>query len=481
MSSRRPRRVDANIIVIGAGSAGLVSAYIASALKADVILIEAAEMGGDCLNRGCVPSKALIAAARRAWHIRHADDYGISGGIVHIDFAAVMAHIRNAIDTIAPHDSVERYSKLGVRCIAGHARLVDPYTVAVDNQTYRARSIIIATGADPMIPPVPGLDTVDYLTSDTLWGLNELPRRLAVLGGGPIGCELSQALGRLGADVAIFEMQPRLLAGEDIDVSDRLMAQLTTEGVSLHTGSKVTAIEPGRLTYQTDNGNDGEYIFDSVLVATGRKPRVEGMGLEELGIELTSGRIDSNPFLQTRYPHIFACGDVVGPYQFTHAASHQAWHATVNALFRPFKRFRISYEHLPWAIYTDPEIGRVGLNENTANERDIKFECTRFDLSGLDRAVTDGETNGFVKILSKPGSDKILGATIVGHGAGEMVGAITLAMKHGIGLNRILGTILPYPTYNEALKRVAGIWKSDHAPEWALTLLRHYHQIRRRI
>lgn len=477
MKHRKPRRYDADMIVIGAGSAGLVCAYIASTLKAEVILVEAGEMGGDCLNTGCVPSKALIAAARRAHHARNSRRFGV-GTSTHIDFPAVMEHVRGAIETIAPNDSVERYAKLGVHCLSGHAHLEDPWTVRVGEQAYSARRIVLASGARPVVPPVPGLSGLDYLTSDNVWQLTSLPKRLAVLGGGPIGCELAQAFARLGSSVSLFEMQTSLLAGDDPEVGRLLGEVFEREGIAVRTGARVISAEPGKLRYVDAHG-ESDSQFDGILVATGRRPHTEGFGLEELGIALDNGSVGVNPFLQTNHPHIYACGDVAGPYQFTHAAAHQAWHCAVNALFSPLKKFRVDYRFLPWTIYTDPEIARVGLNEVTAVREGTPFEITVFPMSELDRAVTEGETEGFVRILTVPGSDRILGATIMGSHAGELITTLTLAMKQGIGMNKLLSTIVPYPAWSEALKRASGSWKASHAPTWVFPLLERFHRWRR--
>ena len=478
VSGKRPRRFDADVVVIGAGSAGLVAALIAAALEAEVVLVESDVMGGECLNTGCVPSKALIAAARRAHLARTGGRLGVDTSTVEVDFGRVMAHVRRSIDAIAPNDSVERYEGLGVRCVNARARLVDPWTVEAEGRRYRARSIVIATGADPAVPPVPGLDETPFLTSHTLWGLTELPRRLAILGGGPIGCELAQAFARLGSRVEVFEMQQRLLAGEDPEVGDLLARRLGTEGVTVRTGTRVERASPGVLAWSGPDGR-GESGFDHLLVAAGRRPRVQGFGLEELGVEIVDGALGVNPFMQTNYPHIYACGDVAGPWQFTHAAAHQAWHAAVNALLRPFWRMRVGYEHLPWCIYTDPEVARVGLNETAAAAAGVRFERTVFPIAELDRALVEAEPEGFVKILTRPGSGRVLGATVVCAHAGELITTITVAMKHGITLDGLLATIVPYPAWSEAIKRAAGSWKRERTPAWLLPWLARFHQLRR--
>ncbi len=478
MKGARPRTYDADLLVVGAGSAGLVAAYIGAALKARVVLVESGTMGGDCLNTGCVPSKALIAAARRAHHARNSSRFGIRATNVTVDFAQVMRHVHGAIATIAPHDSVERYARLGVRCLLGEARFLDPWTVSVDGRPVRSRNIVIAAGAEPAVPPVPGLADIPYLTSDNLWQLNSLPAHLAVLGGGPIGCELGQAFARLGASVSLFEMQERLLGGEDAALGELLADRFCREGVSLHTNTRIESVSNGRASFSRE-GERGEMAFDALLVATGRRPRLAGYGLESLGVEIREGRIGVNPFMQTNHAHIYACGDVTGPYQFTHAAAHQAWHAAVNALFRPFKRFAIDYANLPWAVYTEPQIGRVGLDHDGAERQGVRVERTRFEFSELDRAVAEGETEGFVEILTARGSDRIVGATVAGEGAGELVTTLALAMQRRIGMNKLLAAIVPYPAWSEAAKRAAGLWKQAHAPRWVYPWLERYHRIRR--
>jgi pyruvate/2-oxoglutarate dehydrogenase complex dihydrolipoamide dehydrogenase (E3) component len=479
MTTKRPSKFDANLIVIGAGSAGLISAYIAATVKAKVILIESDEMGGDCLNSGCIPSKALIAAANAAHITRDSQKYGVHCDSVRINFREVMAHVKTAISTIAPNDSMERYRKLGVQCIAGHARLTGPWTVSVNDQNLTARSIIIATGAGPAIPPLAGLDGINYLTSDTIWNLAELPKRLCILGGGPIGCELAQAFSRLGSEVHIVEMQERLMINEDPDVSDVIEHRFLNEGITLHLSSRAESVVNNRVTCSK---NDGPFDveFDQLLVATGRKPRTSGFGLEELGVCINPNQsLAVNGFLQTNFKHILACGDVAGPYQFTHAASHQAWHASVNALFGMFKKFKVNYTYLPWTTYTHPEVAHIGLNEIEATKKKIEYELTKFPLNDLDRAIAEQRTQGFIKILTRPGSDKIIGTTIVSPSAGEIIGLVTLAMKNKIGLNGLLSLIVPYPGWNETIKRSAGVWKQKHAPQWLMPWLKRFHSMMR--
>jgi len=466
---KRPRKFDYNLVVIGAGSAGLVSAYIGAATRARVALIEREKMGGDCLNTGCVPSKALIRAARLTAQIARAGEFGIRAS-AQVDFAQVMGRVARVVQAVEPHDSVQRYSALGVECIRGSARLASPWAVEVDtsssglaHRTLSTRAIVIATGARPSVPPIPGLDQVGYLTSDTVWGLRELPRRLVVLGGGPVGCELAQAFARLGSQVTQVEMLPRLLAREDPEVSQAVADRFARDGIRVLTGytAREFLLEAGRRILVARSGEGEMRIeFDQVLVAVGRSPRTEGLGLEALGIDTArSGTIRTDEFLRTRFPNITVCGDVAGPFQFTHTAALQAWYAAVNALFGRFRVFRTDYRVIPWAIFVDPEVARVGISEQEARERAVAHQVTVYPLAELDRAIAEGETEGFVKVLTKPGTDRILGVTIVAAHAGELLAEFVLAMKQNIGLNSVLGTIHAYPTMAEANRNAAGQWR----------------------
>ncbi|OYX41417.1 MAG: pyridine nucleotide-disulfide oxidoreductase [Rhodobacterales bacterium 32-67-9] len=486
----RPARYDRNLIVIGGGAAGLVSAYIAAVVKAKVTLVESHKMGGDCLNFGCVPSKALIKSAKLAHQMRHADHYGLSATTTEFSFRKVFERIHAVIAAIEPHDSVERYEGLGVEVLQGHARLIDPWTVEItdaDGLTQRltTRSVVLATGAAPFVPPLPGLDKVGHLTSDTLWEemvrRDAAPKRLVVLGGGPIGCELAQSFARLGSDVTQIEMLPRLLIREDEDVADLVKASMEADGVTVLTGHKALscgADKTGKWIEVEADGATRRIVFDDLLVAVGRAARLKGYGLEELGIP-TGRVIETNEYLETLYPNIYAAGDVAGPYQFTHTAAHQAWFASVNALFGTFKRFKADYRVVPWATFTDPEAARVGLNEQEARDKGIAVEVTRYGLDDLDRAIADGSTEGFVKVLTPPGKDRILGVTIVGEHAGDLLAEFVFAMKHGLGLGKILGTIHTYPTLAEANKFAAGEWRKAHVNERALKLLERFHAWRR--
>lgn len=481
-----PPSAERNLIVIGAGSAGLVASVIAAAVKAKVTLIEAEQMGGDCLNTGCVPSKALLHIAEQAYAARHAAALGVNTGETNVDFAVVMQKVRAAIAAIAPHDSKERYESMGVECIRGRARVHSPYEVEVNGRRLSTRAIVLATGASPLVPEIPGLEQVHYRTSDTLWELKSLPQRLLVLGGGPIGCELAQAFCRLGSNVTVMEMAPRLLPREDNEAGDLLAQQFSGEGITLMTSTRA-------LSFSHDNGTDqvhfegtedgvGEGVlpFDVVLLALGRVANTTDLGLEELGIDNTArGTVELNDYLQTNIPTIFACGDLAGPYQFTHTASHQAWYASVNALFRGFKQFRVDHRVIPWCTFTDPAVARVGLNEAEAKQRAVAYEMTRYELSALDRAITDNSRQGYVKVLTVPHSDRILGATIVGAHAGEMIHEFVLAMKHKLGLKKILATIHIYPSFNEANKHAAGQWQRAHAPQRVLQWLEKFHRWRR--
>ena len=475
----RPHRFDRNLIVIGAGTGGLVAALVAAKAGATVTLVEAHEMGGDCLNTGCVPSKALIHAARLVAQARAGATLGLFAPPGPIDSAAAMAYVRASVAAVAPHDSAERYRGLGVDVRHGRAKITSPWSVEVDGETLTTRSIIIATGAAPAVPPIPGLDETGYVTSETLWRLDEAPKRLLILGGGPIACELSQAFARLGSAVTVVQSSDRLLEREDDEVSALVRKRLEQEGVRVLTGHQAVAatVRDGERSLRLDHaGASLDVPFDVILVAVGRKPRTSGFGLEELGIPLTkSGTIETNHFLQTLYPNIYACGDVAGPWQFTHAAAHQAWHASVNALFGQFHRIRPDRAIMPAVTYTEPEIGRAGLNEREAHAQGIAVEVTRYDLNELDRAIVDNAREGFVKVLTPPGKDRILGVTIVAPRAGEMLSEMVLAMRQGIGLKKVFGTIYAYPTYTEANRDAAGVWRNRHAPAWLLGWLRRYH------
>jgi pyruvate/2-oxoglutarate dehydrogenase complex dihydrolipoamide dehydrogenase (E3) component/uncharacterized membrane protein YdjX (TVP38/TMEM64 family) len=483
----KPKKFDRNMVVIGAGAAGLVTSYIAAVVKAKVTLVETHKMGGDCLNYGCVPSKALIKSATLVSQIRHASDYGIAKAEAHFSFADVMDRIARVVRDIEPHDSVERYTGLGVDVVKGYAKIVNPWTVEIDDgagkkQTLTTRSIVIATGAMPFVPPLPGLEQVGYLTSDTLWGLRDLPPRLVVLGGGPIGCELAQSFARLGSQVVQIEMADRIMLREDVEVSALAKKSLEADGVQVlvqHKALRFEVQEGGEKLIVVEAGSVEKRIpFDQLLCAVGRVARLKGFGLEELGIPV--GRtVTTNEYLETNFPNILAAGDVSGPYQLTHVAAHQAWYAAVNGLFGTFKKFKADYSVIPWATFISPEVARVGLNEQEAKEKSIPFEVTRYNLDDLDRAIADNATAGFVKVLTVPGKDKILGVTIVGEHAGDLLAEYVLAMKHGLGLNKILGTIHTYPTLSEANKYAAGEWKRAYQPQQLLAWVEKFQSWRR--
>ncbi len=476
----RPARFDRNLIVIGGGAAGLVAAYIAAATKARVTLVERNRMGGDCLNTGCVPSKALLRSAKFLSHAGRAREFGMRSAEVEFEFAEVMDRVARVVRAVEPHDSVERYTALGVECLKGNGRIKTPWSVEIEGEdggtrTLTARAIVVAAGARPFVPPIPGLEEVGYLTSDTVWSLRERPERLVVLGGGPIGCELTQAFARLGCRVTQVEMLPRILFREDPDVSDLVTQRFRAEGVDVRVSHKAKRflIEGGQKVLIAEaEGGEARIPFDQVLVAVGRAPNTRGYGLEELGVPVTKQRtVEVNEFMATRYPNIYACGDVAGPFQFTHTAAHTAWYASVNALFGRFRRFKADFSVIPWATFTDPEVARVGLNETEAREKGVAYDATIYGIDDLDRAIADEEARGFVKVLTKPGKDRILGVTIVGEHAGDLIAEYVSAMRHRIGLNKILGTIHIYPTLAEANKYAAGNWKRAQVTRGQTALL----------
>ena len=479
----KPEKFDQDIAVLGAGSGGLVSAYIGAVVKAKVTLIEKSKMGGDCLNTGCVPSKALIRSAKLMNNIKHSEKYGVQHATGEVDFAKTMQRVHDVIARIEPHDSVERYTGLGVNVIEGEGRITSPWTVEVNGKTLTTRNIIIATGGSPLVPPIPGLEQVNYLTSHNLWELDTLPKRLVVLGGGPIGCELTQAFRRLGSDVVQIEMAEQIMGREDPEVAEMVRQRFVAEGVQVMVDTKAVSVDvndDGKWLVCESDGDIIKVPFDEIIVAVGRKANTAGFGLEELGIRLNkNGTVATNDYLETDFPNIFAVGDVAGPYQFTHVAAHQAWYAAVNSLFGMFRKFSADYRVIPWATFTDPEVARVGLNETDARAQDIPYELTTYGIDDLDRAIADSSDYGVVKVLTKPGKDKILGVTIVGEHAGDLIAEYVLAMKHGLGLTKILGTIHIYPTLSESNKYAAGEWKRAHQPEKLLAWVERFHTWRR--
>ena len=486
----KPKKFDRNLVVIGAGAGGLVTSYIAAAVKAKVTLVEAGEMGGDCLNYGCVPSKAIIKTAKVANQMRHADNYGLEPVTPAMSFKRVMARVHEVIAAIAPNDSVERYTSLGVDVVKGYAKIIDPWTVEIKKndggtQTLTTKNIVVATGAAPFIPELPGIEQSGYVTSDTLWTKfaerEDAPKRLIVLGGGPIGCELAQAFSRLGSDVTQVERAPRLMGREDADVAEYAESVLRESGVNVLTSHDALRFEQQdgeKVLVVAKEGVESTIAYDEVIVAVGRKARLHGFGLEDLGIQFDR-TIETDEYLQTLMPNIFAAGDVVGPYQFTHVAAHQAWYAAVNALFGTFKKFKVDYRVIPWTTFIDPEVARVGFSERDAAEQDIDVEVTRYEFAELDRAVAESARKGFIKVLTPPGKDKILGVTIVSEHAGDLLAEFVIAMKHDLGLNKILGTIHAYPTWAEGAKYAAGNWKRANAPEKLLSFVEKFHTWRR--
>ena len=478
-------KFDYNIIVIGGGSAGLVSAYIASATKAKVALIEKNKMGGDCLNTGCVPSKALIRSSKIISYIKRHREFGIKSATFEFNFSEVMERVQAIIKKVEPHDSAERYTSLGVNCFSGQATVLSPHEVEINGTILTTKNIIIATGARPTIPSIQGLDKVDFLTSDNLWDIRKLPKNLLVIGGGPIGSEFTQCFARLGSHVTQVEISSSILSREDGDISQALTDQFRREGIDLHTNTRckaVIAVDKKQEMIFEKEDQELSIKFDKVLLAVGRTANSKGFGLENIGLEFDKhNRIIVDDYLRTSsHKNIYACGDVVGPYQFTHTAAHQAWYCAVNALFSPFKKFKVDYSTIPWCTFTDPEIARVGLNEKDASRQGISYEVTRYEINDLDRAITDSEDQGFIKVLTKPGKDHILGATIMGCNAGNLITEYISAMKHRFGLNKILGTIHIYPTMAEANKFVAGNWKKNHIPKKLLKLVQKFHAWRLR-
>lgn len=476
----RPKKFDYNLIVIGGGAAGLVSSYIASSVKAKVLLIEENKTGGDCLNTGCVPSKALINSAKVINYIKNCRKYGIKKANLKFDFADVIANVKSKIVKIEPHDSFERYKKLGVHCIKGKAQIIDPFSVKINDKVFTSPKMIIATGASPFIPKFKNIDQVNYLTSDTVWNLKDLPKKLVIIGGGAIGCELGQAFARMGSNVTIIESQNNIVSKEDSEIIHYLSKSFKKDGVNIKTEHEVIGFEKNRRQQYVvcKHGNkDVNIEFDQVLISLGRKPNISNFGLEDLKIiNNKQSQITTNKFLQTNFPNIYACGDVQTPYQFTNVASHEAWYACINALFSSFKKFAISYSHIPYAIFTDPQVARLGINEKFAKKNNIEFEITTFDLSDLDRAIIDGNDQGFIKVMTKPKSDRILGVTIIGENSAEIIAEFVLAMKNNIGLKKILGTSHIYPSYAETNKYVAGNWQKNNQPRKIMKALEWYHK-----
>ncbi len=495
MKFKKPAKYDFNLIVIGAGSAGLVCSYLASALKAKVALVEKHKMGGDCLNTGCVPSKSLIRSAKILYLQSKAKELGFRSLSVDYTFQDIMDRVQNKIKKIEPHDSVERYKKLGVHCFSDTAEILSPYTVRIGDKTFNTRSIVVATGAQPLVFPIPGLNKISYLTSDNIWNLKTKPERLLVLGAGPIGCELAQCFQRLGSQVTLLDKAPRIVSLLDKEVSDILTSQFHKEKMNIltsHQLEKFSINNSGEkiLTVKDQQGLQKEIPFDEVLIAFGRKARIKDFGLEKLNVKVTKQKtIQANLFMATNYPNIFVCGDVTGPFQFTHIAGYQAYYACINALFHPYncflppwiqkKFFKANYNIIPWALFTDPEVASAGLSKMRAKEKNIPYESTVYNFKELDRAITDSEEQGYIEVLTPPGKDKILGVSIVHSRASELISEFILAMTHNLNLSAILNSIHIYPTLNEGNKYVAGQWKKHHIPERSLKLLNKFHSWRR--
>lgn len=471
---KRPKKFDYNMIVIGGGSAGLVTAYICASVKASVALIEKDAMGGECLNTGCVPSKALIRSSKVINLSKKANELGLEQIDIKFNFERIMERIHSVIKKIEPHDSVERYEKLGVKCLKGKAEIISPWEVKVNDQILTTKNITIATGASPLVIPFKGLDKIQYLTSNNLWNLRKLPARMVILGGGPIGCEMAQAFNRMGSKVYLVEMLDRIMNVEDQIVSDFITKKFKTEGIEVLTNHKAKEFLEDKTLICDFNGLEVKIPFDEVLLSLGRKANTLNLG--KLNINLRkNGTIETNKYLQTNFPNIFACGDVTGPYQFTHTASHQAWYCAVNGLFGKLKKFKVDYSVIPWCTFLDPEVATVGLNEQTAKKLGIPYQLFSYDISDLDRAIADSLDEGFVRVLTKPGTDTILGATIVAANASDLILEFISAMKNGFGLNDILSTIHIYPTMGEANKYLAGNWKrKQHGPK-LFSLLQKFH------
>ncbi len=444
-----------NLVVIGAGTAGLVAAAGAAALGARVALIERDLMGGDCLNVGCVPSKAIISAARNVAAVREARAFGVDvPDAVNVDFAAVMQRMRGLRARISANDSAHRFRELGVDVFFGQAGFADSRTVEVDGARLRFRHAVIATGARALAPPIPGLDAVEYLTNESLFSLTQLPARLGVIGAGPIGCEMAQAFAQLGSEVFLVETAHGVLPREDRDAAELVRESIERDGVKLLCCGKNLMIksDDGIRLLVESHGVQYDERLDKLLVAVGRAPNVEHLDLESVGVDYDSKGVKVNARMQTTNPRIYAAGDICSPYQFTHAADFMARIVIQNALFKGRKKS--SSLVIPWCTYTSPEIAHVGLYEQQAREKGIEVDTFIQNFRGVDRAILDGQEDGFVKIHVRKGTDTLVGATIVARHAGDMISEISLAMTHGLGLKKIGSTIHPYPTQAEAIRKL---------------------------
>ncbi len=444
-----------NLVVIGGGTAGLVTAAGAAGLGAKVALIERNLLGGDCLNHGCVPSKGILSAARRAAALRSSAEFGVTADGVKIDFAAAMERMRRLRAGLGKHDSAERFTALGVEVFLGNAAFTAHGTVRVGDAELRYHRAVIATGARAVAPPIPGLADVDFLTNETLFSLTRLPPRLGIIGAGPVGCEMAQAFARFGSEVFLSTSERGILPREDADAAAIVRGQMQREGVQfLNGGNELRVSKDGaEVRLQRESPADGfDLGVDKLLVAVGRAPNIEGLNLEAAGVAYDKRGVTVDDHLRTTNPRIFAAGDVCSPWQFTHAADFMARIVIQNALF--FGRKRVSALTIPWTTYTSPELARVGLNEREARERGVAIDTFTQRMADVDRAILAGETEGFVRVHVRRGTDEILGATIVAEHAGEMISELTLAMTHGLGLGKIASTIHPYPTQAEALRKV---------------------------
>ncbi|MGV6825383.1 MAG: FAD-dependent oxidoreductase [bacterium] len=479
---RKPEGYDYNLVVIGGGAAGLVAAYAGASMRAKVALIEQDRMGGDCLNTGCVPSKALLHLAGLRAKSARAAELGLATGVSSPRLESMMDHVVEAIESIAPHDSRERYESLGVEVISGSATIVSPWEVSVGDRQLTTRAMVVATGASPWIPPIKGIEDIAYLTTETVWSLSQLPEHLTIIGGGAVGCELAQAFRRLGARVTIIEMASGLMGQADSDVAEAVFETLVADGVEVMTSCVPVSIRSGDapVLFCNQMGKELALPVDQLLVAVGRRPLLDG--LEGEGMELgrdESGSLRSDEYLATAYPNIFAAGDVTSGAQLTHAAGSQGWTAAVNALTQGLWRSRADASVMPQVLYTEPEVATVGATSRQLDAEGVSYEVTKYDLADLDRAITDRSGNGFVKILTAKGNDRILGAAIVAPRAGEMIMEYVLAMKHGLGLRKLLATIRPYPSYADAGKLAAGLWQKEHLPIALLEWLQRFNRFRR--
>ncbi|MEX0830294.1 MAG: mercuric reductase [Nitrospirales bacterium] len=468
-----------NLVVIGAGTAGLVTAAIASTLGARVALIERHLMGGDCLNVGCVPSKGVIRAAK-AWNaVREAEQFGLHVlGEMKRDFGTAMARMRKLRARISHVDSAHRYTKMGVDVFIGNGRFTSSSTIEVDGTTLQFSKAVICTGARATAPPIPGLAQTTYLTNETIFSLTELPPRLGVIGAGPIGCELAQSFARFGSQVFLVEAMHGILPKEDRDAADIVEQSIRRDGVTLLCCGKNLGIQQvDGVKHMSVDSHHQQYNIpvDEILVGVGRSPNTEGLGLEEIGVNFDGKGVTVNHRLQTTNPNIFAAGDICSSFKFTHTADAQAQIVIQNALFpHPFGLGYASTENLiiPWATYTQPEIAHVGIYEKDAKDKGIEIDTFTFHLNEVDRAILDGEDEGFARVHVKKGTDTILGATIVASHAGDLISEFTLAVKGGLGLNTIASTIHPYPTQAEVIKKTANAWRKTTLTEWKKQFLR---------